>query len=353
MKVHLLAPAKHFYKANLHSHTVFSDGNWSPEQMKEEYKKRGYSILACSDHEHLRDNSALTDADFLMLTAYEISFRDYDDPRPHSFRPVVDLNLFAKKPNETRHIGLHPDAVRWLVEKGCMTQDEFDAIEYVDGLRDLHYYPANINRVIRSANENGYLVSINHPMWSLTNAADYCAYEGAWAVEVYNHGCHECGLSDSEAAYEDILRSGKNIFAIATDDNHNGNSPDPYWDSFGGFTMIGADSLEYEAVISAMERGYFYASCGPEFYELYYENGMVHVECSPCREISMITLGRQGKLAKGKNGELIESADFQIDPELYGYVRFRLRDSQGRAAYTNAYYVDDFMEGAHARRAVL
>ena len=177
---------KAFFKANLHSHTVYSDGHWSPEQMKDEYKKRGYSILACSDHEHLRDNSALTDADFLMLTAYEISFRDYDDPRPHAFRPVVDLNLFVRKPNETRHIGLHPDAVRWLVEKGCMTQEEFDAIEYADGLRDLHYYPANINRVIRSANENGYLVSINHPMWSLTNAADYCAYEGAWAVEVYN-----------------------------------------------------------------------------------------------------------------------------------------------------------------------
>ena len=38
MKTHLLAPAKHFYKANLHSHTMYSDGHWSPEQMKEEYK---------------------------------------------------------------------------------------------------------------------------------------------------------------------------------------------------------------------------------------------------------------------------------------------------------------------------
>ena len=162
-----------------------------------------------------------------------------------------------------------------------------------------------------------------------------------------------CGLPDSEAAYEDILRSGKKIFAIGTDDNHNGNLQDPCRDSFGSFTMIGADSLEYEAVIQAMEQGCFYASCGPEFLELYYENGMVHVECSPCREISMITLGRQGQFVQGKNGELIERADFPVDPELYGYVRFRLRDSQGRPACSNAYYVDEFMEGAHARRAVL
>ena len=34
-----------FYKANLHCHTVISDGKLTKEQIKEEYQKRGYSIV--------------------------------------------------------------------------------------------------------------------------------------------------------------------------------------------------------------------------------------------------------------------------------------------------------------------
>ena len=33
-----------FYKANLHCHTVISDGKLTKEQIREEYRKRGYSI---------------------------------------------------------------------------------------------------------------------------------------------------------------------------------------------------------------------------------------------------------------------------------------------------------------------
>ena len=39
------------YKANLHSHSVISDGNLTPAEMKKAYKDRGYSILAITDHE--------------------------------------------------------------------------------------------------------------------------------------------------------------------------------------------------------------------------------------------------------------------------------------------------------------
>ena len=37
-------------KGNIHSHTVFSDGSWTPEQMKDQYKKHGYDFLAVTDH---------------------------------------------------------------------------------------------------------------------------------------------------------------------------------------------------------------------------------------------------------------------------------------------------------------
>ncbi|NLX13208.1 MAG: hypothetical protein GXY44_06070 [Phycisphaerales bacterium] len=38
------------YKANLHTHTTQSDGSLTPDQVIDEYHKRGYSILAITDH---------------------------------------------------------------------------------------------------------------------------------------------------------------------------------------------------------------------------------------------------------------------------------------------------------------
>ena len=43
---YLLPKEGKFYKANLHCHTTLSDGKLTPEQVKEEYMKRGYSIVA-------------------------------------------------------------------------------------------------------------------------------------------------------------------------------------------------------------------------------------------------------------------------------------------------------------------
>jgi predicted metal-dependent phosphoesterase TrpH len=50
MKKYLLPESGSFYKANLHCDTNVSDGKWTPEKVKEEYAKQGYSIVAYTDH---------------------------------------------------------------------------------------------------------------------------------------------------------------------------------------------------------------------------------------------------------------------------------------------------------------
>ena len=343
MKKYLLPNEGTFYKANLHSHTSLSDGNLTPEQMRDEYKKRGYSILATSDHDVLHCNYELTQEDFLILTSYEISIRSDDDPTPHAFRPVVDLNLFAKDPYNMTQIAFHPDSVQHWIKKGRITEEFARNIKYAGEYRDMHYYPENINKIIKSANENGWLVSINHPTWSLAYC-DHAKFEGAWAMEIYNHGCHALsGLADSEVIYDEMLRAGKNVFCIATDDNHNSYPLDSYkCDSFGGFTMIKSKSLKYSDVIEAMEKGYFYASTGPEIKELYFEDGIVHIECSDAVEISLTTLGRRGERIANDDGSTLNSADFKIDKALYGYVRLKVVDKNGNKAFTKAFNVDEF-----------
>lgn len=354
MRKYLLPPNGRFYKANLHSHSSCSDGGLSPEAMKAKYKQKGYSVLAVSDHDALHSHNELTEDDFLMLTAYEISIRDDADPTPHAFRKVVDINLLAKEPDNLTQIGYHPETVQWLIDRGKMTQQEVDDIKYAGELRDLKYYPANMNKIIKTANENGFLVTLNHTAWSNTNFNDYGTYEGLWGIEVYNHSCYaNYGLHNNEAAYADILRTGKRIFAVATDDNHNHRDGTPNCDSFGGFIMIKSEKLDYPSIISALEKGDFYASCGPEIYTLYYEDGYVHIECSDVCDISMLTLGRRGVRVGAESGKTINSASFKIDPEMHGLVRFRITDKNGKNAYTNPYYVDEFDDTAVKRRVII
>ena len=77
----LLPAAGQFYKANLHCHTVLSDSRWTKEQVKDEYQKRGYSIVAFTDHRHYGWHPELMDDTFIPIAAYEA---DLNGPFPPS-----------------------------------------------------------------------------------------------------------------------------------------------------------------------------------------------------------------------------------------------------------------------------
>lgn len=47
--MYLISPDKKQYKANLHCHSTISDGKKTPEELKEMYKRHGYSILAITE----------------------------------------------------------------------------------------------------------------------------------------------------------------------------------------------------------------------------------------------------------------------------------------------------------------
>lgn len=69
MKKYLLPEKGNFYKANLHAHSTVSDGHFTPKELKNLYKNKGYSILAYTDHELLVDHSDLNDDEFLAITS--------------------------------------------------------------------------------------------------------------------------------------------------------------------------------------------------------------------------------------------------------------------------------------------
>ena len=79
MKTFLLPEKGKFYKANLHSHSTVSDGALTPDELKNRYKAKGYSVLAFTDHELIVDHSELDDTDFLTITGMEYGILEKSD----------------------------------------------------------------------------------------------------------------------------------------------------------------------------------------------------------------------------------------------------------------------------------
>ncbi len=121
---------------------------------------------------------------------------------------------------------------------------------------------------MRTGRENGFFVTYNHPAWSHETRDEYLHYKGMHAMEICNYGCFQAGYEDYVPfIYDEILRSGQHIYAVMTDDNHN-RGDDPFYDSFGGFTVIKAPALEYRTVTRALERGELYLQTHRRLYSL-------------------------------------------------------------------------------------
>ena len=325
----LLGKNPHLFKANLHCHTTNSDGRMTPEMVKEEYKSRGYSVVAFTDHEHVVDNSHLTDGEFLAINGCEIAIKE--EPTQSTMvktdMRVVHLNFYAKRQGSC-------DTPCYNSVYDHFLKDEIRDRVSFSGEYERVYSHEGISEIIAEASRQGFLVSYNHPTWSLEDARHYLGYDGLFAVEIYNHGAVVNGLPDDEVVIDQMRRAGKRVFLTACDDNHNWARLDsPLSDSFGGFVMIDAEELSYQSIIEALERGDFYASCGPLIYSVTREGMCVTVKCSGARKISLISETRFSESAFAPEGEEIYEVSFILNKK-NGAYRIKVTDIEGKRAFT-------------------
>ena len=330
MKKYLLPNNGKFYKANLHCHTTVSDGTMTPEEVKEHYKKNGYSIVAYTDHEILIPHNELADEDFLPLNGYEIQIIQEGDEDIRS-RKCCHVCLISKEPDNVKMVCHHRSKNVWGNALEYLKDIQFDENE-PDYERV--YSHDGVNDVMKRGIDNGFFVTYNHPAWSQENYDNYHGYNYMHAMEIYNNGCGIGGYPEyNEKEYDDMLRDGKHIFCIAADDNHS------IKDCCGGFVMIKADKLEYKTIMTALVAGDFYASQEPLIHNLWFEDGKIHIDCSDAVAIRLNTGHRRASIVRAKNGEVVNSADFDVLPE-DGYVRITVVDSKGKCANTNAYFTN-------------
>ncbi len=323
------------YKANLHSHTNLSDGCLTPKQMRDAYRAHGYSILCISDHEYPKSHADLDLPDFLMLSGYEAYIRGNEDCVSRPFEPEIHINLFAKKQNVTPYIG--------FVDKCCKyAKDPAVRAAFIKvGPTDRAYTVDYINRFVAAANEAGYLCALNHPVWSLETYEQISQYRGFFSMEMCNFGAYRELNEYNGALYERLCREGHRIYCHSADDNHNPVPlDDPSSDSFGGFTMILAKELTYDAVIKALENGDFYSSMGPEIKALTIDGNRVHVECSPAQKVSVTWGDRNTRTTFGSQEQPVTVVDVTL-PDGVPFFRVQVKDFEGAYADTRAYHTDE------------
>lgn len=328
MKKILLDSSKPFYKANMHCHSTYSDGAMTVEELKARYMEKGYSIIAFTDHEHLIDQSHLTDEHFLALTSCEIAIKQYPElsTLKRFSMKVCHLNFYAKDPHNV-------DTPCYNSVADHFIKDFYrDKIVHSCGEYERVYSHEGISDMIRIANEKGFLVAYNHPHWSLENACDYLGYKGLFAVEIHNSACVCEGIYEySSHVYDDFLRDGQMIACVAGDDTHAKEH------MFGGYTAINADALDYASVIRALEEHRFYATTGPVIRHLEIEDMTARITYEKGAFVTMQTKGRRAQRMMAEHeGE--NTAVFTLR-ENDGYVRFDVVGADGTRANTNAYLI--------------
>jgi predicted metal-dependent phosphoesterase TrpH len=91
-RVHRSRPQRSWFKGNLHTHTLNSDGDSTPDDVVRWYREHGYNFVTLTDHNYLTSVDGLNalhgaDDQFLVMKGEEVTDRFQTKP--------VHLNGFA------------------------------------------------------------------------------------------------------------------------------------------------------------------------------------------------------------------------------------------------------------------
>ena len=338
MKRYLLPETGTFYKANLHCHSNLSDGKLSPAQIKKIYMDAGYSIVAYTDHDILIPHPELKEETFLPLNGLEIEVNEKDDGTPYKFIKTMHMCAIALEEENITAPCWHRSKYRF----GNAPKSEH-LVKFDDTLPDYerYYTGESVSDMMKTCREKGFFVTYNHPTWSMEDHTNYMGYHGMHAMEIINNISNTgTGIFEyNDRVYDDMLRAGKRIFCLATDDAHGKGG------MCGGYIMIKAEKLEYKTVTDALMKGNFYSSEAPEIKSLYIEDGKVTITTSEAAEIRFNTGIRKSTRFIANNGEALTEATYELPPDRDPYYfRVTVTDKNGKLAYTNAYFTDELTE---------
>ncbi|HEX5417548.1 MAG TPA: CehA/McbA family metallohydrolase [Chloroflexota bacterium] len=288
-----------FYKGNLHTHSTRSDGRASPSEVIATYRDNGYDFLALTDH---------------FLERFNYPIVDTREFRTDTFTTLLGAELHAPK----TELG-----ERWHIVGAGLPLDFAPPTPEETG-----------PQLAARARDAGAFVGMAHPSWYGLTMNDALSLEAAHAVEVFNETCAgDNDRGDSWPMLDALLAMGHRLNAYAADDAHFYARPDVR----RSWVMVRAESLDPEALLTALKDGQYYSSRGPEIRNLAIENGKLRLECSP---VAAIFVGGVGPKCRYIHGEGLTSATFELSPFAGKHCRVTVADAQGHRAWTNPIWLD-------------
>ena len=326
-------PEGHWYKGNLHTHTLWSDGDDFPEMVVDWYHSRGYHFLALTDHNIVADHEKWIANDEVIgrggraaLAEYRARFgRDHVETREIEGRLEVRLQrldelrpLFEEEgrflliPAEEISAGFEGKPIHLNASNVAAVIPPRGGTSVQDVIR------ANLRAVQEHAERHGrpVLAHLNHPNfgWAVT-PEDLAAVEEERFFEVYNGhpAVHHLGDATRPGVERlwDIANTvrlrelqGPLLYGLATDDSHDyhnaaGSTPGRGW------VMVRARDLSTAALLDAIERGDFYASSGVVLDDVRFDGEELAIDVRPADGASYVT-EFLGTRADGETGEVLQ-----------------------------------------------
>lgn len=296
---------KSWYKGNLHTHSLWSDGDEYPEMIMKWYKDHGYNFVALSDHNILAEGEKWIE--IKKGSNRERHFKEYLQEFGESRVTYQTSDSIIKVRLKTlrEYRPLFEEKGQFLVMKSEEITDAYkqkpihinatniqELIEPKGGESVVEVMQNNIDAVMAQRERTGkpMIPHLNHPNfgWAVT-AEDIKQLAGEHFFEVYNghplvHNYGDSLHSGMEEIWDQVLThyllNGKGLmYGIAVDDSHNYHEFSSKHSNPGrGWIMVQADSLTPSSLIKALENGAFYASTGVELSSIASDKTGLYVE---------------------------------------------------------------------------
>jgi hypothetical protein len=284
-----------FWRGNIHTHCTRSDGLLPVEEVCRRYAEAGYDFLAMTDH---------------FLPNFDFPLTDTVPYRTSTFTTLIgaELHAMAMELGNPWHI----------VAVGLPTD----------------FAPNGENetgpQLAQRAMDAGAFVIAAHPQWFCMTEQDMLALGDVHAIEIFNASCSDDNdTAESTYLLDQMLARGKRYFVGATDDAHF--VPNTH-DSMAGWMMVKSETLEPEALLAALKAGDYYATTGPNLYDVHLEGSKLVVRCSPATHIFALGIPSEYQSARGHG---LTQAEFDLSNWRSPYVRITVRDDRQLKAWSN------------------
>lgn len=320
-------PSATWFKGNLHTHSLWSDGDGYPDMIVDWYKSNGYQFIALSDHNIIATGEKWVKVPQSKM--HEDGFQKYlerfgvewvEQKTDSAGRTLVKLKTYEeyrKRFESDDFIMLKSEEITDRFEKKPIHINATNVQELIPaqgGSSVAEVMQRNIDAVLEQRARTGVPLfpHINHPnFYYAISTNDMIALKGERFFEVYNghplvHNYGDSLRPGTEQMWDDIniayrTRGQDLLFGLATDDSHNYHQFGKAYSNAGrGWVMVRSTNLTPESLINAMESGEFYASTGVTLETLKVEKNKLFItvkaEKGVSYSIAFISADKNGKM---------------------------------------------------------